>query len=208
MCRAFPIQLSPSVERAQAVVDACPEADLVQTWAVQVTPSNTLPTLPCICTQGYAMSIVNCTHGCGDLSMVMLPTRYRQGRGSAVQADSTCMTSMQSPSSTVLQDSRTLNDRSRPIPAEACLAAALYNTCYAVQAAADGSLIVLIQKLRSQPQILTAYARDAEIRDAKVAQELVLLLQELKVAAHMLQQCSVMQYLTRTEGCGAANKGQ
>jgi hypothetical protein len=34
--RAFPIQLSPSVEKAQAVAEGCAGADLVQTWVIQV----------------------------------------------------------------------------------------------------------------------------------------------------------------------------
>jgi hypothetical protein len=35
--RAFPIQLSPSVDKAQTVADACTDADLVQTWVLQVS---------------------------------------------------------------------------------------------------------------------------------------------------------------------------
>jgi hypothetical protein len=34
--RAFPIQLSPSVEKAQTVAEGCAGADLVQTWVLQV----------------------------------------------------------------------------------------------------------------------------------------------------------------------------
>lgn len=38
-----------------------------------------------------------------------------------------------------------------------------------------------MQRLRSQPQIITAYTRDALIRDAKAAERLVAQLQQLKV---------------------------
>jgi hypothetical protein len=50
-----------------------------------------------------------------------------------------------------------------------------------LQALADGSLVTLVQRLRSQPQIITAYARDALIRDAKAAERLVAQLQQLQV---------------------------
>ncbi|KAF6257808.1 hypothetical protein COO60DRAFT_1189330 [Scenedesmus sp. NREL 46B-D3] len=80
--RAFPIQLSPSVEKAQTVADACAGVDLVQAWVLQ--------------------------------------------------------------------------------------------------AVADGSLVTLVQRLRSQPQIITAYARDALVRDASAADRLVAQLQQLK----------------------------
>jgi hypothetical protein len=55
--------------------------------------------------------------------------------------------------------------------------------CYinCLQAIADGSLVTLVQRLRSQPQIITAYARDALIRDAKAAERLVAQLQQLQV---------------------------
>lgn len=57
--------------------------------------------------------------------------------------------------------------------------------CCAAQAAADGSLPVLVQKLRSQPQILTAYARDAPMRQPATADNLVTALQELQVRNRM-----------------------
>jgi hypothetical protein len=50
-----------------------------------------------------------------------------------------------------------------------------------LQAVADGSLVTLVQRLRSQPQIITAYARDALIRDAAAADRLVAELQQLQV---------------------------
>jgi hypothetical protein len=50
-----------------------------------------------------------------------------------------------------------------------------------LQAIADGSLVTLVQRLRSQPQIITAYARDALIRDANAAERLVAQLQQLQV---------------------------
>lgn len=53
--------------------------------------------------------------------------------------------------------------------------------CPASQATADGSLPVLVQKLRSQPQILTAYARDAPLRQPATADKLVAVLQQLQV---------------------------
>lgn len=53
--------------------------------------------------------------------------------------------------------------------------------CLSAQAAADGSLPVLVQKLRSQPQILTAYARDAPLRQPATVDALVAALQELQV---------------------------
>jgi hypothetical protein len=40
---------------------------------------------------------------------------------------------------------------------------------------------VLLQKLRSQPQILTAYARNAPLRQAATAEQLLPALQELQV---------------------------
>lgn len=55
--------------------------------------------------------------------------------------------------------------------------------CVYAQAAADGSLPVLVQKLRSQPQILTAYARDAPLRQPATVDALVAALQELQVCA-------------------------
>jgi hypothetical protein len=50
-----------------------------------------------------------------------------------------------------------------------------------VQAISDGSLVTLVQRLRSQPQIITAYARDALIRNAQAAERLVAQLQQAKV---------------------------
>ena len=52
--------------------------------------------------------------------------------------------------------------------------------CYP-QAAADGSLVLLVQKLRSQPQILTAFARDAPLRQPDTVARLVEALQQLQV---------------------------
>ncbi|WIA36695.1 hypothetical protein OEZ86_007972 [Tetradesmus obliquus] len=51
---------------------------------------------------------------------------------------------------------------------------------WVLQAIDDGSLVTLVQRLRSQPQIITAYTRDALIRDAKAAERLVAQLQQLK----------------------------
>eukprot|EP00879_Flechtneria_rotunda_P005449 GHRR01005742.1.p1 GENE.GHRR01005742.1~~GHRR01005742.1.p1 ORF type:complete len:1212 (+),score=577.85 GHRR01005742.1:442-4077(+) len=80
--RAFPIQLSPSVEKAKAVAEAFPGVDLLQTWILQ--------------------------------------------------------------------------------------------------AAADGSLIVLLKGINTQPQILTAYAHTALVRNHNAVEEVISLLQEHK----------------------------
>lgn len=49
------------------------------------------------------------------------------------------------------------------------------------QAASDGSLAVLVQKLRSQPQILTAYARNAPLRQQATVDQLATALLQLQV---------------------------
>jgi hypothetical protein len=43
--RAYPLQLSASVERAQAVADATPGRDLLATWALQAAADGALPAL-------------------------------------------------------------------------------------------------------------------------------------------------------------------
>lgn len=53
------------------------------------------------------------------------------------------------------------------------------------QAAADGSLAVLLQRLRTQPQIATAYAHDAPVRDAGAVEQLVAQLQVLQVRSSL-----------------------
>lgn len=51
---------------------------------------------------------------------------------------------------------------------------------FVAQAAADGSLGILVDKVHSQPQIFTAYGRDAPIRDRVSTAELKRLVEPLK----------------------------
>lgn len=54
-------------------------------------------------------------------------------------------------------------------------------TTWVLQAAADGALAPFLAKLRAQPQILTAYARSAMLRDTPRAAELEKLVAGLQV---------------------------
>ena len=55
-----------------------------------------------------------------------------------------------------------------------------------IQAAADGSLGVLVDKVRSQPQIFTAYSKAAPIRDKHCSAALQAILLPLKVPKALL----------------------
>jgi hypothetical protein len=72
----------------------------------------------------------------------------------------------------------------------ACLATASillclkqYNMHTSWQAASDGCLATLFEKIGAQPQVLTAYAREAPVRNKALLAELLPHIAELKVRA-------------------------
>jgi hypothetical protein len=66
--RAFPIQLSPSVDKAQTVAEGCAGADLVQTWVLQVIWCMSAEVWHANKTKGCFLQVLQCDCACSSES--------------------------------------------------------------------------------------------------------------------------------------------
>ena len=165
--RAFPIQLSPSLDKAQEVLQAgAAPADQLHTWFLQVRTACLRAFVITIYHYNYLSSSCFITKAC-----CAAPKAWQQQLllTTARAYMPCCAQSCCVPCHAMLSH------------AVCCAVPGRAMSCCGVQAAADGTLVVLVQKLRSQPQILTAYARDAPLRQTATAEKLAAVLQELQV---------------------------